>query len=189
MSNYDEELESMNDTDSKEMKIVAKVSYKITRDLSRIVWLLKDQDKSAEYEYAAQELFNFANNFTPSEAEEESKVSPSEKKHWYDGAFPVVNMKAFKLLFNRAYRMKGESPKQAIILLKYLLDQLHSLLGKEGTFYESKILFELVRCNVSLGQYEEAEELLNKAREIIVTQFGESSSLMLDYLMAEIEFM
>jgi tetratricopeptide (TPR) repeat protein len=102
----------------------------------------------------------------------------------------VFNIKVFKIVFHRAFRLAGKNDEAALELYKKLLSGLDSLLAHtkpEGTFYHGKVLCEMAKAYSNLGKKTEALESLNKGKMIFESEFGTDHGVYLDYLRAEIE--
>ena len=57
----------------------------------------------------------------------------------------TINIKMFKNIFNRAYRLKHTNSKEAVKVLNWLKSRITKMLEEEDTYYITLISFELVR--------------------------------------------
>ena len=56
-----------------------------------------------------------------------------------------MTVKLFKMIFNRALRVKSRDVKQGEKMFLYLIDKLAALLGTPNSYYAASLNFELVR--------------------------------------------
>jgi hypothetical protein len=91
--------------------------------------------------------------------------------------FPVMNIKIFKLIFNRAYRMcnSNEEVVDGIDIYKQLLlilDSLFAVVQPRGSFYHAKVYFELAKAYSTSSNQNEAEQSLIRGKIILEDLFG-----------------
>ena len=99
-----------------------------------------------------------------------------------------MNMKFFKMVFNRALRIKHRDYNQGSKMFLYLIKQLEQMLGTPNTYYSASLYFELVRTATSLNDSNLAIGYLEKGREILADHYGgPTAPNYLDYLLRKIE--
>jgi len=99
-----------------------------------------------------------------------------------------MNMKLFKMVFNRALRVKSRDLKQGSRMYTYLLARLERMLGTQDTYYAASLYFELVRTANSTGDNELAIEYLEKGRKILADHHGgPQSPNYIDYYLRKVE--
>lgn len=59
--------------------------------------------------------------------------------------YSVMNIKHFKMIFNRALRVKSRDIERGKAMYLYLLAKIEKLLGNPDTYYAANLYFELVR--------------------------------------------
>ena len=97
-----------------------------------------------------KELEEAAANNDADEEEKEMKVQillPGVELE-ADDASPEatrMSMKFFKMIFNRALRIKSRSTPRGECMFRYLDKKLEKMLGSPNTYYQSGICLELVR--------------------------------------------
>lgn len=101
--------------------------------------------------------------------------------------FPVLNIKVFKLIFNRAYRLTSFDNDKAIEIYKQLLLALEKILpGVKDSYYEAKIKLELSKCYANKKMAQEAFDYYEAGSQILETGFGKTHCLYLDSLYTKI---
>lgn len=104
--------------------------------------------------------------------------------------FPVCNIKVFKILFHRAYRLSGNQDEKALELYTELLLVLDNLLGGQkpkGSFYHGRIYFEMAKSFSNLKKPKEAKSCIEKGYKIFLSDFPKDHAIMLDYYKAVLE--
>ena len=112
------------------------------RDMSRISYLLKNSENELHYEEAAWLLYQDIHDFDFGVGE---STAFSLTQLPADGT--RINMKVFKIIFNRAYRLKNSDTKVAKALMHWLDGRLSEMLEEEDTYYSTLLQFELVRIH------------------------------------------
>ena len=112
------------------------------RDMSRISYLLKNSENEMHYEEAAWLLYQDIHDFDFGAGESTAFGLTQLPK---DGT--RINMKVFKIIFNRAYRLKSSDTKVAKALMLWLEGRLSEMLEEEDTYYSTLLQFELVRIH------------------------------------------
>ena len=99
-----------------------------------------------------------------------------------------MNMKFFKMVFNRALRIKHRDYNQGSKMFLYLIKQLERMLGTPNTYYSASLYFELVRTATSLQDNALALEYLEQGRVILADHYGgPTAPNYLDFLLRKIE--
>ena len=99
-----------------------------------------------------------------------------------------MNMKFFKMVFNRALRIKHRDFNQGSKMFLFLIKQLERMLGTPNTYYGASLYFELVRTATSLQNNVLAVEYLEQGRVILADHYGgPTAPNYLDYLLRKIE--
>ena len=134
--------------------------FKTKREQARICSLLKRYCEEARHEEAAWNLFTaiygkvvgwyqkfedikgqkFKLDYLPTEKEPEKAPE----------GMVSMNVKLFKMVFNRALRMKSRDSKVGEKMFLYLRERLATMLGTPDTYYASSLCFELVRTSTQL---------------------------------------
>ena len=73
-----------------------------------------------------------------------------------------MNIKHFKMLFNRALRVKSRNSEQGEKMFLYLLTKLETILGTPNSYYAASINFELVRVANTAAANVKALEYLDQ---------------------------
>ena len=101
-----------------------------------------------------------------------------------------MNLKLFKMVFNRALRIKSRDHERGEQMFKYLLGKLEQMLGNANTYYASSLYFELVRTSNSLSQNEKSLEYLNMGGKILLEHYGgEDAANYIDFHLRKIELL
>jgi hypothetical protein len=101
--------------------------------------------------------------------------------------FPILNIKVFKLIFNRAYRLTSSDNDRAIELYSSLLQALEKLLPNvKDSYYEAKIRFELSKCYSNKKMANEALGFYEAGSKILENGFGKTHCMYLDSLYTKI---
>ena len=101
-----------------------------------------------------------------------------------------MNMKLFKMIFNRALRIKTRKNKQGEAMFCYLDRKLQEMLGTPNSYYQSGICLELVRTQNKQDHYQGAKLQLERSRKILADHFGgPESPCYVDYLLRKVEFL
>ena len=104
------------------------------------------------------------------------------------GSFIGMNMKMFKMVFNRALRVKSRDYSRGEAMFNYLIGRLEKLLGTPNTYYAALLYFELVRTANSTKNDQLALEHLEKGRAILDTHYGgPNKANYIDFYMRKIE--
>ena len=99
-----------------------------------------------------------------------------------------MNIKMFKMIFNRAIRVKSRDVKQGEKMFLYLVEQLAEILGTPNSYYAASLYFELVKTANGQGNNEQAQEYLEKGRRILMDHFGgDQSANYIDYYIRKID--
>ena len=94
----------------------------------------------------------------------------------------------FKMIFNRAIRVKSRDTKIGEKMFLYLVDQLAEILGTPSSYYAASLYFELVKTSNILGNNELAAEYLEKGRRILEEKYGgDQSANYIDYYIRKID--
>lgn len=99
-----------------------------------------------------------------------------------------MNMKMFKMIFNRGLRVKSRSTDQGSKMFNYLITRLAQMLGTQRTYYAASLYFELVRTSTSGNKNQEALDNLEKGRKILFDNYGGSDSASyIDFYLRKVE--
>ena len=102
----------------------------------------------------------------------------------------VINIKIFKLIFNRAFRLKHSEPKAAVTILEWLQNRITQMLEEEDTYYVALISFELVRVHTLLDDLDAAKVHMDRGESIMMDKFGGSTnSVFVDAYLCKIEYL
>jgi len=112
------------------------LKYKVTRDLSRLNFLIKNKDKETEYENLTSQYYKEIMQGTDKPAYQKCGYKWMDARH---DEFGIFNVKVAKQMFNRIFRAKLQNPKQAIPEFEELLKACDHMLG-EGHLFGTKIL-------------------------------------------------
>ena len=101
-----------------------------------------------------------------------------------------MSMKLFKMIFNRALRIKSRNTPSGECMFRYLDKKLEQMLGTQNTYYQAGICLELVRTENRQDRFDGARMQLDRARSILKQHFGgDQSPSYLDYVLRKVEFL
>ena len=99
-----------------------------------------------------------------------------------------MNIKLFKMIFNRALRIKSRDSKVGEKMFIYLRERLATMLGSGDTYYDSSLCFELVRISTQHDKTEDALNYLEEGRKILEEHYGgQNSPNYIDYYLRKVE--
>lgn len=104
--------------------------------------------------------------------------------------FPVFNIKIFKILFHRAYRLSGDKDYEALEIYQKLLEGLDGLMGShrnKDSFYHMRTCIEIAKSHAHLGEPEKCREFLRKGRSIAKKRYASDHAVFMDYYKAFLE--
>ena len=99
-----------------------------------------------------------------------------------------MNIKFFKILFNRALRVKNFDVQRAETMFRYLIQQLSDMFNDSETFYAVKVMLELSQAYMQMTLIWDALQQLTRADEILKTKFGgKDSPVYLTFYLRQLE--
>ena len=180
----DEHLETLAETDLDAKFKAEKFMYKTLRDLARISCIIKNQKKMLDYEEAAimiyQEIHDINIDFG-SETFEMAQLPVTGQ---------LINIKVFKLLMNRAIRLKQTNIDAALTMFQWLQDYITKMVGYDNSYYKILIDFELSRVYTLKDDLENACIYVEKGMDAIKSKpEGDTSSFLVDGYLSQIEYL